>query len=308
MKYKRKKAVWGALAGMAVSLAGNIISGIINKNAKEKQEARENALAHQQNNLTAAANLANAINGSSEVVDNYNDRITYKRGGKYKRASWGTQDTNSLLSSLGGAAGSVVNAAMNANAMGNIQTVRQAPAQFQPKVIKLPTYYDRIAATQNIYRCGGKKRPVGGNIPYTPEDDFNVIRDINRKRDRRRNEEFNKDALKTAAIIAGSGLAAYPLAGYLGATAAAVPTAAGESIINYLPFAGEWVPAAYTEAAFAPMQYQTLKEYGPQILESIKSIPKSIKEKFSPTEYGPYNLREVTVSAPRKTNSKYKRK
>ena len=169
MKYKRKKAMWGALAGMAVSLAGNVISGIINRNAQEKQQAKENALAHQQNNLTAAANLANAINGSSDIVDNYNDRITFKRGGKYKRATWGTQDTSNLLSSLGGAAGSVVNAAMNANAMGNVQTVRQAPVQFQPKQLVMPSYYSRIQPSQYVFKNGGMlpvrqmKTPRRGN-------------------------------------------------------------------------------------------------------------------------------------------------
>lgn len=157
MKYKRKKAVWGAIAGMAVSLAGNIISGIINKNAKEKEQARENALANYQNNLNAGANLANAINGSSDLVDNYNQRVTFKRGGKYRRAAWGAQDTSSLISGLGSALGSVATSAINSSSNNNVQTVRQAPVQFQPKVIKLPTYYDRIAAAQNIYRCGGKK-------------------------------------------------------------------------------------------------------------------------------------------------------
>lgn len=308
MKYKRKKAFWGAIAGAAASLIGGTISSIMNANAQKKQQEEQERAQREQNNLTTAANLATAINGSQDAADSYYDRLSLFKCGGRKRVAWGTQDTNDLIGGITKGLGSVVNSAVANNAVGNVQTVRQAPTQFQPKVIKLPTYYDRIAATQNIYRCGGKKKPVGGNIPYTPEDDFNVIRDINRRRDRRRNEEFNKDALKTAAIIAGSGLAAYPLAGYLGASAAAIPTAAGESITNYLPFAGEWVPAAYTEAAFAPMQYQTLKEYGPQILESIKSIPKSIKEKFSPTEYGPYNLREITVSAPRKTNRKYKRK
>lgn len=316
-RVKRKKAWVGAVIG----LAGSIIGSILNHNAQKKQLKEQEANQYESRNLTTAANLANAINGSQDAANTYYDRMTLMKmgGNRYKRkCEAGSEiqtaipkssfDIGELFSGIGTATSSVMSGVNALNSANAVQNVRQAPQQFATKNIKLPTYYDRIAAAQNIYRCGGKKRPVGGNIPYTPEDDFNVIRDINRRRDRRRNEEFNKDALKTAAIIAGSGIAAYPLAGYLGASAAAIPTAAGESITNYLPFAGEWVPAAYTEAAFAPMQYQTLKEYGPQILESIKSIPKSIKEKFSPTEYGPYNLREVTVSAPRKTNSKYKRK
>ena len=40
--------------------------------------------------------------------------------------------------------------------MGNVQTVRQAPAQFEPKVLVRPTYYNRIQPMQNVYKCGGK--------------------------------------------------------------------------------------------------------------------------------------------------------
>lgn len=157
---QRNKAFWGAIAGAAASLIGGTISSIITANAQKKQQREQERLQREQTNINTAANLANAINGSQDAADSYYDRMTLMPLGgnrKFKRAAWGTQDTNNLLSGVTNGIGSVINSAINANAVGNVQTVRQAPAQFQPKVIKLPTYYDRIAAQQNIYRCGGKK-------------------------------------------------------------------------------------------------------------------------------------------------------
>lgn len=308
---QRNKAFLGALIGAGVSLIGNTIGSIIGANAQKKQQREQERQQIEQNNLTTAANLANAINGSQDVVDSYYDRVTLMPlGGKKKLGAWGTQDTNDIINGVSSGIGSVVKSVIGANTMGNIQTVRQAPAQFEPKVLVRPTYYNRIQPMQKIFKCGGRK-PDGGIVQY--EDDPMVLRDIRRAQDARRNRQFDRDLAKIAGIIGATGVAAYPLSGYAAAEAAATALPTGESLVQYLPYAGEWVPSTYMEAAFAPAQYKALKEYGPQAWEALKSMGRDIKAKFSRKnnneEYGPYNLSEIVVEAPRKRhNNKYKRK
>lgn len=154
---QRNKAFLGALIGAGVSLIGNTIGSIIGANAQKKQQREQERQQIEQNNLTTAANLANAINGSQDVVDSYYDRVTLMPlGGKRRIGAWGTQDTNDVISGVSSGIGSVVKSAIGANTMGNVQTVRQAPAQFEPKVLVRPTYYNRIQPMQNVYKAGGK--------------------------------------------------------------------------------------------------------------------------------------------------------
>lgn len=160
---KRNKAFLGSLIGAGVSLIGNTIGSIIGANAQKKQQREQERQQIEQNNLTTAANLANAINGSQDVIDSYYDRVTLMPlGGKRKVGAWGTQDTNNVISGVSSGIGSVVKSVIGANAMGNVQTVRQAPAQFEPKVLVRPTYYNRIQPTQNVFKCGGRKIARGG--------------------------------------------------------------------------------------------------------------------------------------------------
>lgn len=160
---QRNKAFLGSLIGAGVSLIGNTIGSIIGANAQKKQQREQERQQIEQNNLTTAANLANAINGSQDVVDSYYDRVTLMPlGGKRKLGAWGTQDTNDVISGVSSGIGSVVKSVIGANTMGNVQTVRQAPAQFEPKVLVRPTYYNRIQPMQNVYKCGGRKIARGG--------------------------------------------------------------------------------------------------------------------------------------------------
>ena len=169
MKYKRKKAFWGAVAGAAASLIGGTISSIMNANAQKKQQEEQERAQREQNNLTTAANLANAINGSQDAADSYYDRLSLFKCGGRKRVAWGTQDTNDLIGGITKGLGSVVNSAVANNAVGNVQTVRQAPVQFQPKQLVMPSYYSRIQPSQYVFKNGGMlpvrqmKTPRRGN-------------------------------------------------------------------------------------------------------------------------------------------------
>lgn len=160
---QRNKAFLGSLIGAGVSLIGNTIGSIIGANAQKKQQREQERQQIEQNNLTTAANLANAINGSQDVVDSYYDRVTLMPlGGKRRIGAWGTQDTNDVISGVSNGLGSVVKSAIGASTMGNVQTVRQAPAQFEPKVLVRPTYYNRIQPMQNVFKCGGRNIARGG--------------------------------------------------------------------------------------------------------------------------------------------------
>ena len=156
-KTNRNKAVWGAVIGAAASLLGGLASNLIGSNAQEKARKRQEAAEYEARNNATAANLANAINGSQDIVDDYYDRVTLKRyGGRNKAEGGGGFDWNSVINGISGAMGSIGNAVIKSNGYNGVQIIQPTPMQFQPKVRKYPTMYDRLM--QQNFRCGGRKK------------------------------------------------------------------------------------------------------------------------------------------------------
>ena len=100
-KVKRNKAIWGAVIGAAASLLGGLGASLIGNNAQEKAKKRQEAAEYEARNNATAANLANVINGSQDVVDDYYNRVTLKRcGGRKRAATGGGFDWNNVISGM----------------------------------------------------------------------------------------------------------------------------------------------------------------------------------------------------------------
>ena len=78
---KRNKAMLGAIIGTVGSIASSALSSYLN--AKQQKEANEKAIAEQnrQNAFATAQNLSDVYSDQS-YVDDFNNRITFRAGGK----------------------------------------------------------------------------------------------------------------------------------------------------------------------------------------------------------------------------------
>lgn len=183
-KVKRNKAFLGAIIGAVAGIGSSILGGVMNKNSSEKAQRQQQITQNRQDTYTMAQNLSNAY-GNQEYVDEFNKRVTFKKGGKMntkgdrlvrekklacggrkkaacgtrKKAEWGADDTSALISGLGSAGSNIASAAINSSI--DRSPIAKSMFSGKPKEsIERPDYLSSEAITDSAYyfRCGGAKR------------------------------------------------------------------------------------------------------------------------------------------------------
>lgn len=183
-KVKRNKAFLGAIIGAVAGIGSSILGGVMNKNSSEKAQRQQQIAQNRQDTYTMAQNLSNAY-GNQEYVDEFNKRVTFKKGGKMntkgdrlvrekklacggrkkaacgtrKKAEWGAEDTSALISGLGSAGSNIASAAINSSI--DRSPIAKSMFSGKPKErIERPDYLSSEAITDSAYyfRCGGAKR------------------------------------------------------------------------------------------------------------------------------------------------------
>lgn len=183
-KVKRNKAFLGAIIGAVAGIGSSILGGVMNKNSSEKAQRQQQIAQNRQDTYTMAQNLSNAY-GNQEYVDEFNKRVTFKKGGKMntkgdrlvrekklacggrkkaacgtrKKAEWGAEDTSALISGLGSAGSNIASAAINSSI--DRSPIAKSMFSGKPKEsIERPDYLNSEAITDSAYyfRCGGAKR------------------------------------------------------------------------------------------------------------------------------------------------------
>ena len=103
---QRQKAFIGAIIGAAASIAGGIIKGNKQKKAQEKAQAEAQSAQVHKDALQNAQALTSAYS-NQDYVNQYNDKLTLKCGGRIRRkANFGTELVQALPG-LGNLASSV---------------------------------------------------------------------------------------------------------------------------------------------------------------------------------------------------------
>ena len=173
---KRNKAWLGAVIGTATNIAGSIIGGNAQKKAARAQARAQN----RQATLEMANNLSNAY-GDQEYVDDFQNKIAFRNGGRVKRTKlyscggkrkfscggrkryedgglklWdGANDLGSIISGVGSSVGGVI----QQNGVASAQRTMIQPvvntAGTAKQEIKKPSYLRSDNAQQQAYRCGG---------------------------------------------------------------------------------------------------------------------------------------------------------
>lgn len=183
-KVKRNKAFLGAIIEAVAGIGSSILGGVMNKNSSEKAQRQQQIAQNRQDTYTMAQNLSNAY-GNQEYVDEFNKRVTFKKGGKMntkgdrlvrekkfacgtrkkaacgtrKKAEWGADDTSALISGLGSAGSNIASAAINSSI--DRSPIAKSMFSGKPKEsIERPDYLSSEAITDSAYyfRCGGAKR------------------------------------------------------------------------------------------------------------------------------------------------------
>ena len=182
-KVKRNKAFLGAVIGAVANIGSTIAGGIISKNSAEKAQRQQQIAQNRKDTYSMAQNLSNAY-GNQEYVDEFNKRVTFKKGGKMntkgdrlvrekklacggrkkaacgtrKKAAWGAKDTSALINSLSSAGSNLASAAINSS----IDRSPIATSQFSGKpkeYIEKPDYLITNATENGYYfKAGGCKR------------------------------------------------------------------------------------------------------------------------------------------------------
>lgn len=183
---KQNKAFLGAVIGGITGLAGSLIAGSQSKKMAEKQAEQQQIAQNKNDTYQMAANLSNAYN-NQEYVNQFNDKVTFKSGGKMKRtkvnsrnivsnakkfacggrkkASWGLEDTTSVISGATNALSNIINSTVN---KADTTIKRGLPYTATAKEnIKQPDYIanpDNLINPNAVYmRCGGRaKSKCGG--------------------------------------------------------------------------------------------------------------------------------------------------
>lgn len=177
---KQKKALLGAiLAGAGISLLGSTIGGIMSRNSSKRQIREQQKAQNRQDTYAMAQNLSNAY-GNQEYIDEFNNRVTFKNGGKTKtkdristikkfacggrkKAKWGGDDTNALVSGISSGLGNVISASLASSVNPNIK--KGTMFSNTPKEhLERPDYLiENNITPQYIMRAGGRKcRKCGG--------------------------------------------------------------------------------------------------------------------------------------------------
>lgn len=191
-KVKRNKAFLGAIIGAVAGIGSSILGGVMNKNSSEKAQRQQQISQNRKDTYSMAQNLSNAY-GNQEYVDEFNKRITFKKGGKMntkddrlirekkfacggrkkacggrakaacgtrKKAEWGAEDTSALINGLGSAGSSLASAAISSS----INRSPIATTQFSGKpkeYLERPDYLVNNATDNgyySIFACGGKRK------------------------------------------------------------------------------------------------------------------------------------------------------
>lgn len=186
-KVKRDKAFLGAIIGAVAGIGSAIAGGIMSKHSAEKAQRQQQIAQNRKDTYSMAQNLSNSY-GNQEYVDEFNKRITFKKGGKMntkydrlvrekkfacggrkkacggrvkaacgtrKKAAWGGSDTSDLISGLGSAGSSLASAAISSS----INRSPIATSQFSGKpkeYLERPDYIVNNTTENGYYfRAGG---------------------------------------------------------------------------------------------------------------------------------------------------------
>lgn len=189
-KVKRDKAFLGAIIGAVAGIGSAIAGGIMGKHSAEKAQRQQQIAQNRKDTYSMAQNLSNSY-GNQEYVDEFNKRITFKKGGKMntkydrlvrekkfacggrkkacggrakaacgtrKKAAWGGSDTSDLISGLGSAGSSLASAAISSS----INRSPIATSQFSGKpkeYLERPDYLVNNTTENGYYfRAGGCRR------------------------------------------------------------------------------------------------------------------------------------------------------
>ena len=182
-KVKRDKAFLGAIIGAVAGIGSAIAGGAISKNSAEKARRQQQIAQNKQDTYTMAQNLSNAY-GNQEYVDEFNKRVTFKKGGKMntkgdrlvrekklacggrskaacgtrKKAAWGVEDTSALINGLGSAGSNIASAAIN-NSIDRSPIAKSMFSGKPKEYIEKPDYLIANATENGYYfRAGGCRR------------------------------------------------------------------------------------------------------------------------------------------------------
>lgn len=179
---QRQKAFIGAIIGAAASIAGGIIKGNKQKKAQEKAQAEAQAAQDHKDALQNAQALTSAY-ANQDYVNQYNDKLTLKCGGRVRRkAGFGTEFADALpglgslassitgvqgLGELGTAIGQGISANQQINENKRIAQEAEQRKQLQAgqqqlnitsdKMTNPITMYQRSSFI-NKYKCGGRRK------------------------------------------------------------------------------------------------------------------------------------------------------
>ena len=104
----RRKAWIGAAIGAAVGLGSAIFGASKQKKAQEKQMLLQRNTELRNTGLTSASNLTQAFANADDRDREFQQR--FLRYGGRRKAKWGAEDTNALISSLGSAGANMATA------------------------------------------------------------------------------------------------------------------------------------------------------------------------------------------------------
>lgn len=175
---QRQKAFIGAVIGAAASIAGGIIKGNKQKKAQEKAQAEQDHRDALQNARALTSAYAN-----QDYVDQYNNKLTLKCGGRVRRkANFGTEFAQALpglgnlassitgvegLNQLGTSIGQGITANQQINENKRIAQEAEQRKQLQAgqqqlnitsnKMTNPMTMYQRSSFI-NKYKCGGRRK------------------------------------------------------------------------------------------------------------------------------------------------------
>lgn len=192
MKVKRKqpkKAFLGAIIGGIAGIAGSVIAGASSKRSSQKQIEEQQRQQNKKDTLEMAQNLS-ASYGNQDYVDEFQNKVKFKTGGKMKtknvnytdrvtlakkfkcggrkKAGWGASDTSNVINGVSGALSNTIGSAI-VNSVD--PTIKQGTIYkgIPKENIKTPDYIaisDNLINPNAVYmRCGGRsKSKCGGRI------------------------------------------------------------------------------------------------------------------------------------------------